>query len=393
MDSKTIAEYCTGCGACVSYGCGELIMNEKGFCIASATDEHFENFCNNICMASGKQYEGYTSDSIWGNVIEAFYAWSTDERIRYVASSGGSLTAICKYLLEHQKVDGVILTRADPNKPIATETICCNTIEEILSCCGSRYSSSSPLINISQYTLDNKRYAFVGKPCDVAILRNLAVYDSKINDTFPIMLSFFCAGVPSEKANMQLLEKMQCQFDDCVSLKYRGDGWPGFATAIDIRGEKHQLPYREAWRDTLGRDIRLICRFCLDGIGDMADISCCDAWYMDDDKHPLFEEADGRNAVFCRTEIGKEIFDNACALGYIYTEKYPDYKTDLINYQSYQFSRRATMNVTMRAMGMKKREVPIYPKKILKLFSKSAGPRTKYRRFKGILDRIRQGII
>lgn len=47
-----------------------------------------------------------------------------------------------------------------------------------------------------------KKYAFVGKPCDVSALRMLQV--RKIEpwtEQITYMFSFFCAGQPSEDAN------------------------------------------------------------------------------------------------------------------------------------------------------------------------------------------------
>ena len=88
------------------------------------------------------------------------------------------------------------------------------------------------------------------------------------------------------------------------SLRYRGDGWPGYATATQYDGKVFKMDYNTSWGQILGRDIMKMCRFCLDGIGEMADISCCDAWYLTNDNKPDFSEADGRNAVFCRSKLG-----------------------------------------------------------------------------------------
>ena len=43
-------------------------------------------------------------------------------------------------------------------------------------------------------------------------------------------MSFFCAGLPSIDAQKKLLEEMGCN-SRVVSLRYRGNGWPGYATA------------------------------------------------------------------------------------------------------------------------------------------------------------------
>ena len=298
MNISTICNYCTGCGACVSEGLATFEFNNKGFKIARPKKEGFEEYCNKVCFSSGNQYDNMKAEEPWGKILSSKLAWSSDDTIRHLGSSGGTLTALCIYLLDFGIVDGIVHVKEDKTDPINTVCSLSTSREEIISHTGSRYSSSSPLNNISDYLGQGKRYCFVGKPCDVATLRNLMKVDQRYKETFVFLLSFFCAGAPSVNANELLLTKMGTERSKCVSLRYRGDGWPGYATAVDKDGNSHKIDYRSAWRDTLGRDIRLICRFCMDGIGDMADVVCYDAWYLGKDHKPLFNEAEGRNGVF-----------------------------------------------------------------------------------------------
>lgn len=383
-------KYCCGCGLCEATGKCELKKDEKGFYRPDNTDEELIKLCEKVCPASGIQCSELDNSEIWGKNIEAYKAYSADEHIRYTASSGGVLTSLCCYLLDSKLVDGIVHTAEDKSNPISTITKCSTSKKEIIAACGSRYSSSTPLKEIETYLESGKKYAFVGKPCDVTVLRNYSKSDERVNKTFPYMLSFYCAGVPSEIANKELLKKMGCEYDTLKSLKYRGDGWPGYATGIDKKGA-HKITYREAWRDTLGRDIRLMCRFCLDGIGEMADISCCDAWKLDDNNKPIFEEQDGVNAVFCRTDIGYKLYNDACEKGYIISEKYENYRKELVYYQLYQYNRRVGMLSSIIALKLLKKECPKYNLKILNKYSKKNKIRTQYSRFIGTYKRARNG--
>ena len=383
-------KYCCGCGLCESLKKCKLKKDDKGFYRPFDENEELKSFCKKVCPASGIQCSELDSKQVWGKNIKTYKAYSNDKNIRYTASSGGVLTSLCCYLLDSKLVDGIIHTGEDKKNPISTITLCSTKKEDVINACGSRYSSSSPLKDISKYLNTGKKYAFVGKPCDITVLRNYAKIDERIDKTFPYMLSFYCAGAPSEAANMQLLKKMDCNYKTLKSLKYRGDGWPGYATAVDDKG-KHQLTYREAWRDTLGRDIRLICRFCLDGIGEMADISCCDAWKIGPDKKPLFDEAEGENAVFCRTQKGYDLYNDACKEGYIISEDYPNYKEELIYYQKYQYERRITMLSSLLALKVLKKQTPNYDFKILNSYAKKHKLKTQFNRFKGTYKRVKNG--
>lgn len=385
-------EYCTGCGLCSSVYGLEMQMEGNGF-REIKTSKGKEEILKNICPVGGSQCNELEEGKIWGRKKGVYISYSCDPLVRKTASSGGVLTAIGMYLIDNHIVDGIIQVRANKFNPIETEVVCSKTKEDILECMGSRYSSSMPLGCIDKYLGTDKKYAFIGKPCDVTTLRNYFKLEPKFKKSIPYMFSFFCAGVPSRFANIRLLKKLNCTEDNCIYLRYRGDGWPGYATGINSDGFKQSITYREAWRDTLGRDIRKICRFCLDGIGELADISCGDAWYLDENKQPIFEEADGRNVVFCRTKEGKELYDLAVKSGYLCSEDYKEYEDELPYYQAYQYNRRASMGSTFAAMKIMGRKTPLYDKKLLKSYSSQIGFKHRLKRFIGTLQRIRKGKI
>jgi len=381
-------EFCSGCGLCISQKKGQWEKDKKGFFNAVSNDKAFHSFCDKVCPAGGIQCRELEKGSVWGQNTGVYLSHSTDESIWFEASSGGVLTSLCLFLLDNKMVDGIIQTKMDPDNPIGTKTSLSRTREELMDCCGSRYSASAPLWDINDYLNGEEKYAFVGKPCDVTALRNFAKIDERVSDHIKYMFSFFCAGAPSEQANIQLLNKMGCGKEGCVYLRYRGDGWPGYATAIDRHGVTFQLDYRSAWRDTLGRDIRKMCRFCLDGIGEMADISCGDAWYLGEDNKPLFTEAAGRNVVFCRTQWGKDLFLMASEAGYLTKSAYPEFEKELPLYQAYQYERRTTMGTTILALKAMGRRYPKYSAELLRSYGKRVGLKHKISRFKGTIERI-----
>ena len=386
-------KYCCGCGLCQSAGLAELQKNEDGFFVANGSSNEFEEFCRTVCPCYGAQMKEYSKDSVWGNYRSVYLGFSSDAQVRYSASSGGVLTALCIYLIENRIVDGIIHTAADPKNPIATKTFCSTSVEEIKTRCGSRYSASTPLIDIQRYFVGDKKYAYIGKPCDVTALKNYSKLNTDVCRYIKYTFSFFCAGAPSEKANLRLLNDLGVEQKECVFLKYRGNGWPGFATAIDKKGKEYRMPYRQAWGGILGRSIRPICRFCIDGIGEVADIACADAWYLDKNGNPLFEEADGRNIVFCRSEQGEKLFRLAVNAGYICCSDYPNWNNEIKEYQKYQLQRRTTMNTSILAMKTLGREVPKYEKGVLKFYAKEISYKEKVHRYLGTIKRILQGKI
>ncbi len=383
-------EYCIGCGLCKSELHTEMEKTEKGFLKpVFRKDEREKEFLENVCPLNGAKDIDKTRISVWDKKRGVYAGWATEQSIRKQASSGGVLTVLSIFLLESKLVDAVIHVVADEKNPTATKCQVSTTREQIIAGCGSRYSISSPWLSLSSCIEKDKKYAAIGKPCDITALRNLKRFDMRYENII-YLLSFFCAGLPSAQANEKLLEKLGCGKEKCVSLTYRGNGWPGYATAVDEEGKSHQMEYSMAWGGILGRDVHPYCRMCIDGIGASADISCGDGWYVSaDGNEPDFSEREGRNVVFTRTEAGEELYQKAVAAGVIQSEDWEDIG-QLRIIQKYQYTRRATMSAKLKAYRIFGRTVPKYDKKTLKEYAKGISTKEKLRVFLGTGKRILQ---
>ena len=381
-------EFCTGCGLCKSVLNAKEFKDDKRFPKFKIDKDNIE-FFSNVCPAAGESAK--LNNSIWGGYKNYYYGYSKNDVIRHQASSGGILTSIAMYLIKSKKVDAIIHVQRGDEKPYETTIKLSRTEDDVLQHSGSRYAISSPLTSIKQIIKQDNTYAFIGKPCDVSALR---MYMQKYNDLQNIkyLFSFFCAGTPSEEAQHSLLCKLGCNdISDCKKLDYRGNGWPGYTTCSFYDGRQTQLSYVESWGTILGRDIRNSCKFCFDGIGLLADISCCDAWHLSDDMQPNFKEAAGRNAIFARNEVGQKLLDEMVRKGEIYLEKGDINKLRYI--QEYQYVRRATMIDKMLVFSIFNRNKPYYPIKTMIKLSGNVSFRKHLSIFKGTCQRIIAGRI
>lgn len=391
--NEYINTYCTGCGLCHSVEGIELKKVKGGFPNVNIQENQKLDFFHSVCPVF--YYEDFNKYDVWGKIDRAYIGYSANPTIRFKAASGGALTGICLYLLEKKMVDGIIQITSDSNNPTKTITVVSTTAEEVKERCGSRYSISVPLENILQIIEPGKQYAFVGKPCDVMALRRYLKINVKLNDQIKFLLSFFCAGEPSVDAQKKLLNKMNCSYEECKSITYRGNGWPGYTTIIKKDGSSEKIAYKIAWGEYLGRDLRNICRFCLDGTGEAADIVCADFWYLDKNGNPDFTEHEGRNIIISRNIVGTKILDEAIADGYLvcksdFTE---EISTEFQKYQPAQYKRKGTMNATICAMKLCGRSTPNYNKECLKQYSKHLSLKIRGKYFIGIIKRVIKGRI
>ena len=393
MNSQHIKDYCNGCGLCHAVLGTKLCASKKGFLHPDSISEKELAFMNKICMSSGSFWNEKGKNTLWGDcLVDPFYAYSNNGILRKKASSGGMVSEIVIHLIENKKVDAIIQTKVADNSQILTKTVVNSEIEEIIDCCGSRYTISSPLYDICNALEKGKKYAFIGKPCDVMSVRNWKRIDPVIDEQIPFLISFICAGMPSKPAGERLLSSLNTSEEECINLVYRGNGWPGATFSQSKNGTVEKMSYSDSWGKVLGRDVALACRFCYDGIGEAADISCGDGWYIKDN-HPDFSEHDGRNVVFIRTLKGKELVDDMVKQGRITCLSTNNPYEELKTIQQYQYDRRTTMRERLLALKMCRRPTPLYSRKMLRSLGREASVKTRFRVFFGTLKRIHQNKI
>lgn len=323
------ADLCTGCGVCAALVPGKLALNlaEDGFLRPRTSRPLSRNETRQVAAAcpGGTQMiakGAVPGHSLWGQHLDVAQGWATDNELRHAGASGGGLSATLVWLLETGQVDGVLQIAADPRDPVGNRTVVSRTRAEVLQAAASRYAPSAPLLTVPDLLKSGEKFAFVGKPCDVSALRNWAKLDPKVNQTFPVMLSFFCAGVPSRHGGAEVVEALGVEASDLARFRYRGNGWPGVAEAIAHDGDRRSMSYSESWGTILSRHVQPRCRICADGIGLEADLVFADAWESDAKGYPVFDEGDGISLIMARTKVGKALFERAVEAGQLTCESF-----------------------------------------------------------------------
>ena len=330
---------CVGCGLCASV-LGEknchMLLAKNGFYYPKLTntqvnDSVVKAICPGIRVQDDKKH------GVWGHVEHVAEAWSTDKSLRFKAASGGVSSALALYLLESHKVDAVLQVGVKEDSFLYNTLKISKTRDDIIKNAQSRYAPALTLSSIVQILESSKdTYAYVGKPCDIAGIRNLQALYPQYKGRIKYCISIFCAGMPSYEASKKTWEQSG-RTDAPVFLKYRGEGWPGNFKAQWSDGQTYEISYNDSWGKVLGRNLGFRCKICPDGIGMLADISVGDSWNTKNG-YPDFTEADGRNFCFIRTKKGNALFKEAADAGYI--EQRPLDVNLVKDMQAYQFDRR-----------------------------------------------------
>ncbi|WP_454811339.1 Coenzyme F420 hydrogenase/dehydrogenase, beta subunit C-terminal domain [Paenarthrobacter nitroguajacolicus] len=342
---------CSGCGACALIDDGvAMTLDDLGYnrpkrllplrSISLDPVAELKQTCPGLCV---KRPQTETSESAssfepsMGHAVSSWQAWASDDETRHRGSSGGVLTALSTWMIEAGLATQVVSAVADPSSPERTVQADLRAGQDLLSQAGSRYAP----VSIAQSSLSlSPSSVVVGKPCEVAALRSLST--ARRQTERPVLMSFFCAGVPSQFATERLLRELGIPEGSTIStMRYRGYGWPGDFYAETDDGVVASTTYDKSWGEVLGPSMQWRCKICPDGVGESADIVAGDFWKTDAKGYPVFTDSSGVSALIARTSRGHALIMAAISEGIIGAE--PLELRHISAIQPLQVDRRATL--------------------------------------------------
>ncbi len=382
---------CIGCGLCQSVAGPDRIrmrlvenLSERPI----AEDELDEETVARIFRACpGTRIEGLPErlveqdsgyDDVWGIWRRMTKAWAAEPGVRHIGSTGGVLTALALYLLESGEVDCIVHARAAEKIPAFGERALSRNRADVLRAAGSRYAPTATLVDIVEI-LDRaeaagETIAFIGTPCDVTGLRNLATEDPRVDSICRYQLAMVCGGFMAPTALYRFLADLGVERDNVKSLRYRGHGCPG-ATRIETRdGREVEKNYLDFWgEDDSAWSLPFRCKVCADSTGDAADIAVADTWIGGAPSWDGQDADPGTNAVIARSSAGENLLARAVAAGYLATGETLTPR-DLDSYQPHQVAKKRA--VWARFVGMRSagRIVPDVARLRLKPLARSNTP-------------------
>lgn len=326
-------QLCTGCGACAFVQPEDIEMvddvdhGRRPIVRSGAQSVGGTDAALAACPGIGLAHEAFPAAAdaalapTWGPVLEVWEGAASDHDLRFEASSGGISSALAIFAIEHGGFGGLLHIRARDDVPYLNETTVSRTRAEIVAAVGSRYAPASPLDGLASVVASDRPMALIGKPCDIAGAVKAARVRPELNERLGLTIGIFCAGTPSLRGTFEMLATMGvADPTDLRSLRYRGLGWPGRATAVAAGGEgeleTHSMSYEESWGAILQRHRQWRCYVCADHTGEFADVSVGDPWHTPPDGNEP-----GRSLVLIRTERGRSMFHAAMDAGVITADR------------------------------------------------------------------------
>ena len=327
-------------------------------------------------------------DPVMGPGVSVWRGRAVRDEVQFRAAAGGALTALGMYLVDSGEVKFVLHVTAAKEAPMLTERKLSFDAGEVLEGAASRYGPAAPLVDVTQLLDRNEPFAFTGKPCDVAAIRNLSRHDARAAKLVEYTLTLSCAGVPALGFSHQFLERHGMKEPDLSEFRYRGFGWPGptYARTADGReAEESYLdmwyPYNEKWKT------QFRCKICPDATGELADITSVDDWPTG---FPENDERIGRSLVVARTSAADRLVRNAIEAGYLQMEPAPEKMSGLHQTQPHQVNKKRGILARLVAMWLTGLALPRFRNMRVLASALTTHPAFHLRNFSGLRTRVRQ---
>lgn len=331
---------CHGCGTCVGMcpvSAVEISLDRRrGIYVPVVNDELCNEcgLCLEACPGQAVDFRqlnlsifGREPEDPWlGNYIGLYTGYAADYNVRYYASSGGLITALLIYAMEEGIINGALVTRMDPDRPLEPRVIIARNREEVISAGGSKYCMVPANTGLKEIIQGEGKFAVVGLPCHIHGIRKLELVDKRLKDKIVLRLGLMCSNNATLLGTEYFLGKHGVKVSEVKEFAYRRGGWlPKKELYIkSMRGDEKVIRspgngFGALWHAYLDiatyhrHFVHTRCIMCCDHTSELSDISFGDARLPEMVKS---EEA-GQSLVVTRTQIGEQMFQKALSSGRI----------------------------------------------------------------------------
>ncbi|MEM7134801.1 MAG: Coenzyme F420 hydrogenase/dehydrogenase, beta subunit C-terminal domain [Chloroflexota bacterium] len=423
---------CIGCGLCQSIAGPErvqVMMTPEGrerpvesAAIDAATGAHIAAVCPGVQIAglpSSLMEPETVVDPIWGPYLftaqnsaqpDAFNedrdaplsspldetsvllnrgivrSYASDPEVRFKGATGGVLTALAIFLLETGAVNFVLHVAASQQQPMRSERQLSFDRGQVLGAAGSRYGPAAPLVDFLEILEREEPFAFVGKPCDVGAIRNLARLDPRVDQYCLYCLTLVCGGASELSKSRDLLDEFGVTEEKLALLRYRGHGNPGLTRVETKDGRAFEKSYNDMWEDEAGWHLQFRCKICPDAIGEAADLVACDIW---PDAAPAGED-EGFNGIIVRTQKGADLLTAAVNHGALIVDQ-AFTPRDLDHFQPHQVRKKKAVWARIEGLRQAGQLAPTISDLRIEELAMENDPGVNLRETEGTLQRAQEG--
>lgn len=269
---------------------------------------------------------------VFGEFLKCYSGYATDQNMRRRSTSGGLVSALAKFALEDEIVDGVLTTFSDAKEPLRPQSFIARTSEEIISAAGSKYCPVAANLPFAEVLEKQGIYITVGLPCQIQGLRKAQAINKTLKNRISLVFGLVCNHTPTFHATDFLLKKFKIPQDRVAKIEYRSCSWPGGMRIIMKDSTEHFIPFISSyyWGYVFQRFFwPTRCMICNDKLCQLADIIFMDAWLPE-----FASDKTGVSLIAVRSKKGEDFISKAINKGIVQLQ--PASITDVMKSQSFQ---------------------------------------------------------
>lgn len=365
------SELCNRCGSCVGLSQGKIIFdNREGKYLPKQVADIDDQLGGRLWKAcAGKEFNFPEYNKIFypespyyheyiGSYQSISIGYAIDNEVRRNSASGGILSAILIYLLEKNKIDGVVTLRMSQEKPWLSEPFIARTKEEVMEAAQSKYTISSVNEILPEMENFSGELAFVGIPPQVQSIRKLQkIDDSSVKNIKYLFGPFYGNTLYFSSIKSFLKTYGEKDFTNIKKLYFRYGEWPGNMRIQMQSGRVIELKKFHA-NYLIPFHVLKNSLYCTDFTNEFTDISGGDAWA------PVYEErGKGFSMIIARSKTGKEILDEMVKDGRISADQITEEEAIKMHSHGYDFKKRGSfIRISFRKLSGK--QIPDFGYKI-----------------------------
>lgn len=305
-------DLCSGCGTCAGVCMKECIYFDGESHTPQFDRENCVNcgLCYRSCPGKGFQFQKLKEKAVhWDERIGPYVSFvtchSTDTLLRKNGASGGTVSAIFRYVLEKQLVQKILCVRKNGEK---FEAFLTDDVVTLSQTQGSKYIPVP--LNVALKTIIKKEYtvAVVGTPCELQGIRLASETFHKLQTLIKYKIGIFCGFAQPKQCLLAFRKYMNTE-----SNEWQFDGWrcgeyPGYVRFTNVAtGEQRQLLIYEAYNLAVPFYSMEKCFMCPDGTNMCADFAFGD----------IHSRGNDENIGIIRTKNGADLIDAMCSDRYL----------------------------------------------------------------------------
>jgi coenzyme F420 hydrogenase subunit beta len=341
---------CNRCGTCVGLSGGSIRFRDKTgeyrpeiigqieedladkiWQACSGSAFNFPHF-NELIFARDTQFHQFI-----GSYRNIYIGNTTDEKVRFLSASGGIISQVLIWLLDHNKIDGAVVLRMSGSEPWLTEPFIATTKSEILEAGQSKYIISSVNEILPQMERFPGKLAYVGLPGQVQSIRKLQEMNHPaVKNIAYIFGPFYGNTLHFSSVKSFIRTYGEKDYSRIKKLYFRYGEWPGNMRVEFDSGRVIELPKFHA-NYLIPFHILMNSLLCTDLSNEFTDVSGGDAWA------PVYEErGKGFSMVISRSAKGQEIMDQMRKDGSLSLNQISEDEAITMHSHGYDLKKRGT---------------------------------------------------